>query len=188
MLRLSSPWCVDLPLSGKCRSQGLFRFKLCDAFGRVTSKTDKGGYLTQYAYGQNGQLEQVQYADGKSVRLSYNPLRQLYEIQDWLGLTAIETDPLGRATKVRDHNGKEVGHRYGATGERLETTYPNGYKALYSYDGALRLSQLTDGENTVLYSYDENSRLSGKQFSNGMHTLYEYNAMGLLSSLTHSDL
>ncbi|MCL2152224.1 MAG: DUF6531 domain-containing protein [Oscillospiraceae bacterium] len=158
-----------------------------DAFSRVTGKTDKDGYLTQYAYGHNGQLEHIQYADGRSVRLSYNPLRQLTEIQDWLGMTSIETDPLGRATKVRDHNGKEVQHLYGAGGERLETVYPDGKKAEYLYDGTLRLSQLSDGENIVSYAYDENGRLGEKRFSNGMLTRYDYNNMGLLSSLTHSD-
>jgi RHS repeat-associated protein len=57
----------------------------------------------------------------------------------------------------------------------------------YRYDEALRLSQLTDGTNAVRYTYDANSQLSAKQFSNGMNTSYEYNDIGLLSSLTHSD-
>ena len=158
-----------------------------DALGRLTDKTDKDGYLTRYAYGQNGQLEHIQYADGKSVRLSYDPLRRLTEIRDWLGQTTIETDPLGRETKVQDHNGKEVQYLYGAGGELLETAYPDGKKASYSYDFALRLRQLTDGEGTITYGYDDNSRLSEKQFPNGMNTRYEYNDMGSLSALTHSD-
>ena len=158
-----------------------------DSIGRITGKMDKDGYLTEYGYGQNGQPELIKYADGKAVRMSYDPLRRLNGIYDWLGMTTIETDPLGRATKIKDHNGKEVQYLYGAVGERLETVYPNGKKTEYRYDSALRLSSLVDGKSTIAYSYDKNSRLSGKQFSNGMYTRYEYNEMGLLSSLTHND-
>ena len=158
-----------------------------DSIGRICGKTDKDSYITQYAYGKNGQLEHIQYADGKTVHLSYDPLRRLIEIQDWLGSTSIETDPLGRAIKVRDHNGKEVEYRYGNAGERLETVYPGGKSAKYKYDGALRLRQLTDGENTVSYTYDKNSRLSGKQLPNGTRVDYVYNAMGMLTGMTHSD-
>lgn len=32
--------------------------------------------------------------------MSYNPLRQLMEVQDWIGLTKIQNDALGRAVKV----------------------------------------------------------------------------------------
>jgi len=158
-----------------------------DAFGRVAVKTDKDNYLTRYAYGQNGRLENIQYADGKTVRMSYDPLRRLAGIQDWLGATTIETDPLGRTTKVKNYNGKEVKYLYGAGGERLETVYPDEKKVLYSYDDALRLSRLTDGKSTVTYAYDNNSRLAEKRFSSGMNTRYEYNDMGLLSALTHND-
>ena len=35
------------------------------------------------------------------MKLSYNPLRQLIEIQDWLGSTRITPDALGRAQKVQ---------------------------------------------------------------------------------------
>jgi len=158
-----------------------------DALGRVTGKKDKDSYLTQYAYGLNGKLENMEYADGKTVLMSYDPLRRLIGIQDWLGRTAIESDPLGRAVKVTDCNGKEVRYRYGAAGERLETVYPDGKKASYSYDEAVRLRQLTDGDITATYAYDGNGRLCEKQFSNGMGTRYEYNEMGLLSALTSSD-
>jgi len=158
-----------------------------DASGRVICKTDKDGYRTQYAYGLSGQLENIRYADGKTVCMSYDPLRRLTGIQDWLGRTTIETDPTGRAAKVTDHNGKEVQYLYSAGGNRLETVYPDGKKASYHYDEARRLSRLTDGKNTVKYTYDENSRLSEKQLPNGMNTRYEYNDMGMLSRLTHSD-
>jgi len=49
------------------------------------------------------------------VKLSYNPLRQLIEIQDWLGSTRITPDALGRAEKVQYPDGREVSYTYIAT-------------------------------------------------------------------------
>jgi len=158
-----------------------------DESGNVASKFDKDGYLTKYTYNLTNQLEEVVYADGNSVKLSYNPLKQLTEIKDWLGITTIEVDELGRAKKVTDHNGNEVEYTFGSEGERTSITYPDGKVAEYVYDDALRLKTLIDGENSVEYSYDKNSRLSDKVFSNGVSTKYSYNEMGMLSKLAHSD-
>ncbi|MCB7329340.1 RHS repeat protein, partial [Mediterraneibacter faecis] len=72
-----------------------------DKKGQLLGKLDKEGYLTKYAYTKQGDLSGIQYADGKEVKLSYNPLRQLIEIQDWLGSTRITPDALGRAEKVQ---------------------------------------------------------------------------------------
>jgi len=80
-----------------------------------------------------------------------------------------------------------VEYRYGSSGERRETVYPDGKRAMYQYDNVLRLTQLTYGDNTVSYAYDKNSRLREKQFSNGILSHYDYNEIGLLASLTHSD-
>ena len=129
----------------------------------------------------------MEYADGKSVKLTYNPLKQLTEIKDWLGATTIKVDEHGRALSVTDHNGKQVGYTFGPGGERTGIKYPCGKTVEYRYDEALRLKTLIDGDNTVEYAYDENSRLSGKVFSSGASTKYTYNGMGMLSGLTHSD-
>jgi RHS repeat-associated protein len=104
-----------------------------------------------------------------------------------LGITSIEVDPLGRAKKITDNNGKEVEYTFGAEGERRSIKYPDGKVAEYLYDDSLRLKTLIDGENKVDYFYDSNSRLSSKIFSSGVSAKYSYNDMGMLSELTHSD-
>ncbi|MCL2425579.1 MAG: DUF6531 domain-containing protein [Oscillospiraceae bacterium] len=158
-----------------------------DELGNVTSKLDKDGFLTKYAYNITNQLEEVVYADGNTVKLSYNPLKQLTEIRDWLGITSIDVDELGRAKKVRDHNGNEVEYTFGTEGEQRSIKYPDGKVAEYIYDDLLRLKTLIDGNNKVDYLYDNNGRLSDKTFSSGVSTKYMYNDMGLLSELAHSD-
>ncbi|MCL2146793.1 MAG: DUF6531 domain-containing protein [Synergistaceae bacterium] len=158
-----------------------------DEAGNVLSKLDKDNFLTKYGYGVTNHLEEVVYADGKSVKLSYNPLKQLTEIKDWLGVTVVEADEIGRTKKVTDHNGREVSYTIGSSGERTSMEYPDGKVVEYKYDEALRLNKLFDGNRQIDYVYDENSRLSEKVFSNGVRTRYAYNDMGLISELTHSD-
>lgn len=80
---------------------------------------------------------------------------------------------------------------------------PNGYRALFSImlldmdppykitlnykpDALNRLSEITDGTNKTTFTYDANSRLIQKQYSNGAATYYDY-ANGRLWKIAHTD-
>ena len=158
-----------------------------DKKGQLLGKLDKEGYLTKYAYTKQGDLSGIQYADGKEVKLSYNPLRQLIEIQDWLGSTRITPDALGRAEKVQYPDGREVSYTYGKAGERRSITYPDGKTVFYGYDEQLRLSELKEGDSIITYGYDPVGRLCEKQFPNGTKTTYRYDRKDQLTELVHQD-
>ena len=158
-----------------------------DKKGQLLGKLDKEGYLTKYAYTKQGDLSGIQYADGKEVKLSYNPLRQLIEIQDWLGSTRITPDALGRAEKVQYPDGREVSYTYGKAGERRSITYPDGKTVFYGYDEQLRLSELKEGDSVITYGYDPVGRLCEKQFPNGTKTTYRYDRKDQLTELVHQD-
>lgn len=130
-------------------------------------------------------MEQITYGDGRSVQYSYNALRQLTEIEDWLGITRIELDEAGRAKQITAHKGRQVRYQWGRLGERTGLVYPDGRKVSYEYDEWSRLSRLIDGNREIQYHYREDGRLSEKVFSDGLITSYDYNEMGLVSSLTH---
>ena len=158
-----------------------------DKKGQLLSKLDKEGYLTKYAYTKQGDLSGIQYADGREVKLSYNPLRQLLEVQDWLGSTKITPDALGRAQKVQYPDGREVSYTYGKAGERRSITYPDGKTVFYGYDEQLRLSELKEGDSVITYVYDPLGRLCEKQFPNGTKTTYAYDRKDQLTELVHRD-
>ena len=158
-----------------------------DRKGQLLSKLDKEGYLTKYAYTKQGDLSGIQYADGREVKLSYNPLRQLLEVQDWLGNTKITPDALGRAQKVQYPDGREVSYTYGKAGERRSMTYPDGKTVFYGYDEQLRLSELKEGDSIINYGYDPLGRLCEKQFPNGTKTTYAYDRKDQLTELVHRD-
>ena len=153
--------------------------------GELIEKIDKEGFLTKYNYSIHGDVTKIQYADGKEVEASYNTLRQLTEIKDWLGTTQIKVDSLGRATEVINHNKEVTSYTYGKTGEQTEIKYPNGRTVTYSYDEALRLAKVNDGEQDITYQYDELSRLTSKNFGDTTKTEYSYNKLGQLSKLTN---
>ena len=155
--------------------------------GELLSKLDKDGYVTAYGYTEKGDINRIQYADGKEVRLSYNPLRQLEELEDWLGITRIENDALGRAVKVSYPEGETVTYTYGKAGERTGLTYPDGRTVTYGYDELLRLTELRDGEQSIRYAYNALGRLEEKQIPGGMTSRYAYDSQGRLESLIHSD-
>lgn len=158
-----------------------------DANGQLVEKTDKQGFVTGYGYTVLGDVNYIRYADGREANLSYNPLRQLTEVKDWLGVTKIENDALGRTTKVIQPDGKEISYTYGKVGERTSLTYPDGRCVYYGYDENLRLSELTDGNTVITYDYDENGRLIEKNFPNGIHTSYRYDENGRIEELLHAD-
>ena len=158
-----------------------------DGKGQLIEKLDKDGFLTKYIYTSHGDLNQIKYADGREVKMQYNPLRQLIEVEDWLGKTQIEVDPLGRATKVTNHRGKEVEYAWGIKGELRSLIYPNGKKVVYDYDEYYRLKEVDDENCKVSYFYNQQSQPVEKAYSKGMKSKYSYDAIGRLRELTHFD-
>ena len=159
-----------------------------DKLGNVISKHDEDGYKTTYDYDISNKLTKIGYADGKTVELTYNPLKQLTEMKDWLGTTTIELDALGRASKVTDFSGTEVSYGYNNLGQRERLTYPNGKEVRYEYDASGRLERVTDGADVTSYQYDLMGRISDRIMGEDITTKYTFNALGALTGLTHSKL
>lgn len=162
-----------------------------DPAGRMKAKIDKDGYETSFHYGKDGQVEEIRYADGRTVSLTYNAIRQLEEVRDWLGTTKIAMDEAGHIASVTDPYGKTVGYEWGSMGERTAICYPDGRRAAYEYNEAMQLSALkllSDDaqEKTILYSYDEAGRLTGKQFPGENRTDYSYNGAGKIKEILHT--
>ncbi len=156
-----------------------------DLLGRVILKKDMDGYETRYSYTKAGDIKTVLYADGYKAEYEYDSLGKLTKVKDALGVISIENDKLGRATKVTDHDSKEVRYSYGKFGERLRTVYPDKKSIDYGYDEDLRLVSLTSGDKEIRYSYDKEGRLIRKDMPDEISSLYSYDERGLLSSLCH---
>lgn len=79
-----------------------------------------------------------------------------------------------------------IEYSYGKLGERRNITYPDGKQVSYRYDETLRLVSTVDDTDVTRYHYDEYSRLIQKQYPNETATEYQFNELGQLQSLIHS--
>ncbi|MGN0319854.1 MAG: RHS repeat domain-containing protein, partial [Lachnospira sp.] len=158
-----------------------------DKRGQLIEKIDKEGYITKYGYNVNGDINHIQYSDGREVKLSYNPLRQLQEIEDWVGITRIETDVRGRITKVTNPKGESVSYSYMADGQRESIIYPDDTKVEYKYDEYGRLASMVQDGKTFTYGYDLLGQICQKTYPNGIKTTYDYTSKGEILNLIHSD-
>lgn len=156
--------------------------------GELIEKIDKDGYITKYSYTERGDINHLQFDDGREVMLSYDALRKLTEVKDWVGTTSITNDALGRVTEVVYPDERKVNYKYNTLNQRTEVVYPDGKNVKYKYDDNSRLSELvTNDISSIRYIYNEYGRLVEKSISNGLKTQYEYNNRGLISKLTHLD-
>lgn len=153
--------------------------------GEIAQKTDKDGYLTKYGYNKNNELTSLVYDDGKEVHMTHDSLGKLSEIIDWTGTTKVESDILGRVTKVIYPDERTAEYTYGKTGERTSIKYPDGRTVKYGYDKALRLKSLEEGDTSVKYGYDECGRLVSKVFASGLAAKYAYDARGHVTEITN---
>ena len=155
-----------------------------DAVGNLVSKIDEDGLKTLYEYNQANKLAKVVYADGKTVELGYNPLKQLTQFRDWLGTTYIQTDALGRIEKVTDFEGKTVQYELDALGRRTGLIYPDSSKVDYAWNAAGRLESVQSPNSTTQFRYDAQGRLR-EQTMGDLSTQYELDPLGRFTSLTH---
>ena len=158
-----------------------------NTMGQVVSHKDADDYVTSYTYQANGEVESISYSDGKSVKMSYDPLKRLTQIEDWLGTTQIEYDKLGRTIEVTNPEGQKTGYEWGADNQKTALIYPDGSRLCYEYDSARRLTGLVENNHRVTYAYDENSRIAEKYLPGSVKTTYLYNQNGQLNSLVHED-
>lgn len=158
-----------------------------DRNGVLTERTDPEGNRFTYKYTAGGMLSGISCADGKSVEMFYNPLKQLTQIRDWLGTTTIESDPAGRPIRIQDPAGREVIYMRGVLGEREALIYPGGKMVTYEYDQLRRLVSMDSDEGRYGFEYDENGRVSKKSLPNGIYTKYDYDPSGRLSMLESRD-
>lgn len=154
--------------------------------GMLQTKTDKDGYCTAYTYDNVGNLTNILYEDGRKIVFSYNALRQLKEVEDWIGKTQIELDALGRPLSVTNPDGKTIQYRWGNVLCHTDMVYPDGTSLHYEYDAAGRLTELSDGIQKTAYAYNEGGRLAEKILPNGIHTAYSYNELGRVENLSHT--
>jgi RHS repeat-associated protein len=151
----------------------------------LSSVKDQLGHATSYGYDENGNLQAITYADGSQDKYSY--------------------DSQGNLTVAVNQRGESVLYTYDSQGQLLAKTYADGSTANYAYDargnlisasdadsatsceydGADRLTKVTDGDGRFLaYTFDADGHRASMTDQAGNSVHYGYNALGQLALLT----
>ncbi len=138
-----------------------------------------------YDYGVTGKISKITYADGRSVELSYDPLKQLREMRDWLGTTIMKSDALGRTTEVTDHEGRIIRYEWDALSRRAGIVYPDESRIEYRYNMSGKLGTVSSEFGDTRYIYDPTGRLKERKLPEGVTTQYIWDSLGRLSGLIH---
>ena len=91
----------------------------------MSAKVEVEGQESALHKDKNDHEEEMCQADGRKESITYNAIRQLEEVKDWLGTTKIAMDEAGRIASVTDPYGKTVGYEWGSMGERTAVLYPD---------------------------------------------------------------
>lgn len=170
----------------KCvRPTGEISYFCYDGEGNRISHTGEDGRETYYEYDPAGSLSRILYADGRTVELSYTPLRRLRELRDWLGTTAIETDLLGRAQAITDHEGRTVRYEWDELSRRTATVYPDGSRVDYRYHDTGQLAEVQSESGITRYAYDELGNLRERILSDQTVTGWIWDPLGRIAELSH---
>ena len=205
---------TDGHLSEVHNSSGLAMRFANDAWGRITSWTDRNDSHYQYVYDAAGRVLDEGGADG-SLHFAFrygdpDPDTGLrthtetdalghttaYEVNERHQIVAI-TDPLGNTTRYeRDFHDRllaetnPLGHTtrytYDGAGDLISVTRPDGERsdAAYAHSLSLPTTVTAPGGATWRQTYDDHGRRTTLTDPLGAVTRYEYDGLGHLASVT----
>lgn len=155
-----------------------------DPCGRVLSKLDQEGHLTCCTYRQDGLEDVLTFSDGRSVKYQYDELKHLAQIEDWLGITRMSRDAIGRIVDEEDHEGNHTGYKWNKRGSCTGISYPDGRTVTYEYNARQQLSRCVSDKTDVRYEYLQNGQLRERQLLDAIRIGYEYDQLGRVSALS----
>ena len=176
-------------------------------FGKVSSRTDARGVITNYSYDGINRLSQVSYNVGSTgvpatptVSYAYGTNTALYNngrmitMTDGLGTENYTYDKLGRKIQVQRtiyNVNYTTGYAYNLTSGVTQMTHPSGRVVKRSFDAIGRLQTLQNNSTSANYAtsfgYNAARQLTGFTFGNGVTASYTYTAQrSQLSALTYA--
>jgi RHS repeat-associated protein len=178
-----------------------------DKAGQQKTMTDALGHVTTYEYDDLGRMAKTIFDDKTFVTQEYDTLGRRVAATDQNGKrTEYRYDDLGRLTGVKDalQHWTEYGYNeqgqliyqedaldrrtyyeYDSLGRRSATVLPLTQRSTMTYDAVGNLKTVTDfNGHIVTYLYDEQNRLTEKQFTDGSKVQYGYLRNGLQDTVT----
>ena len=164
-----------------------------DPLNRLISSVDPLGDITTSSYDSNNNPLTLTDPLSHSTRYGYDGFGQkLTTMSPDTGQSQISRDTVGNPINTVDALGQTVNYRYDALNRVSQSSYPNKAPINFTYDqgvnGIGHLTQMSDGTDSTLWTYDLHGRIVSKTLISGSLTLvtkYGYTATGQLATLTY---
>ena len=152
----------------------------------LVEKVSGAGAPVTYKYDQLNRLTERGYAGNNSDTFEYDAAGYLTKAANSNAVVTFEYDRTGKLLK--ETNGDRVtGYAYNTSERTKAISYPGGTQLSWLMDGRGRLKEIKEENNQLAkLDYDAAGRLTGKQFRNGVNTVYTYDGMNNLTSLKTS--
>ncbi|WP_339138208.1 MAG: RHS repeat-associated core domain-containing protein [Candidatus Electrothrix sp. GW3-4] len=131
-----------------------------DGMGNRISRRDGKGALTAYSFYPDDLLQSIAYSDGTAVSYAYDADNRRIQMQDWLGQTSWDYDPLARVTGTVDPLGSVLAASYDAAGNRTSLTYPDSSVAEYAYSPNNWMQQIIAGDTGTRHAVSQQTQYS----------------------------
>lgn len=158
-------------------------------YQQITSVTDQFGRQRSFSYNENGNLTSEEDRNNNYIKYQVNSRGQT----DYVGHTAyggtwdIDYNGNGQVTTVTDKNDNTTTYHYDASGRPIQRDNPTGLgSTTFGYDANNNLLwRQTPLGYRIEYTYNENNQLLTRTFvPTGAQTIYIYDAMGRLQTIT----
>lgn len=157
-----------------------------NAAGQVSSVTNARGQAVTFARDAEGRVLLKKYGADTAAAFTYNANGHLASMTDISGTKSFTYDAAGRVTGIGYPDGLALTLAYDAAGNVSAMTYPGGLVVNAAHNVRNRPSSVTFGGKSVSLTYDPSGNLIGETRSNGVQSVYGYDAAGRLTSLSHT--
>ncbi|MDR6536603.1 YD repeat-containing protein [Variovorax soli] len=158
-----------------------------DANGNVTSMRRRNGQVVTQAWDNVNRLIARSYpntADNVQFGYDLRGLRTSAQFANGTHAIGYAWDNAARLSATTA-GGKTLSHSYDAAGNRIRTTWPDGFYTTTSYDAANRPSAILENGSVTLasYAYDDLGRRTTVTLGNGTTIQRTYDSQGALATL-----
>jgi RHS repeat-associated protein len=162
-----------------------------DPAGNLITLSDPAGRITTSTYDAANELTGVSYSDGVThgVSYTYDADGQRISMNDGTGTTTYAYDSLHRLAKDIQGGGQTVSYGYDLAGNLVSLkAAPGPYNVARTYDGANRLSSVTDWlGHASTFAYDGDSNLVGEAYPNGVLATLSYDSADRLVAISDAE-
>lgn len=154
----------------------------------LPTNTNYNGLEVEYKYDDNGNVEEIDIENGKSVKkYEYDNDNNLTKYTDPEGnVTHFYYDSDENLTEIEDAYGNSIYYTYDSYGQLLTSTNQEGISINYSYENDGAVSTINAPENiSSSFSYDGINRLLSKNV-NGLRSSYTYDKNDNITSFTNT--